>query len=229
MNLEETTSQRRQGTPRLPKKAAAAALTLLGALAFAGQDSLIKDLDIKQAPMLIVQPQGMAGQAGPDVQYDFIDQATYEDAASNLAVFAQVDRENRVYRPGDAVQLSVEVNEDAYLWVYDTGTSGKVHRIFPNRHDDNNFVRAGVPVAIPGPDANYDFQVTHPRGTELLTIIATTDNKPPAGHLLQTAPANGNPFMMLAGNAKSVAKDISISLREDHKVWARAAVGIRIE
>lgn len=228
MNLEETTDRITRSRPAsLPKAAAVAGLALVASLALAGEDSIVKDLHINQAPMLIVQPDGDL--AGYNIQHEFIDAQSYADKASTLAVSASVDRDDGVYRAGDAVRISVEVTEDAYLWVFDTGTSGKVHRIFPNRLDQNNFVRAGAPVTIPGPDANYDFQVSHPRGRELLTVIATADDSPLVEHLVEASASNGSPFMTLSGNAASVAKDISVSLREDHETWARDVAVIRID
>ena len=149
-----------------------------------------------------------------------------------LSVKASVDRgDDGVYRAGENVTLDVKVSEDAYVWVYDTGTSGKVHQIFPNRLETNNFVRAGAPATIPGADADYDFQVSHPRGRELLTVIATTSDRPLAAHLVEEAVPGGSasPYLALAGNAASVAKDLSISLREEHPNWVKAEATIRIE
>ena len=228
MNVEETTARSTRSRPaRLSKAVAAAGFTLVASLALAGEDSIVKDLHINQAPMLIVQPEG--GLPGYSVQYEFIDAQSYADTTGTLAVSARVDRDNGVYRAGDAVQISVEVTEDAYLWVFDTGTSGKVHRIFPNRLDEDNFVRAGAPVTIPDPSANYEFQVSHPRGRELLTVIATTDDGPLVDHLVEASASDSSPFVTLTGNAASVAKDISVSLREGHKTWARDVAVIRID
>ena len=195
---------------------AVACAVAAGPLALAGDDAAItKDLHISQTPMAtgIQPPTGRP-----------------EEAA--LSVRASVDRGNEgAYRAGEKVRLAVEVSEAAYVWVYDTGTSGKVHRIFPNAHEQDNLVRPGAPVSIPGPDAEYDFEVSHPRGTELLTVIATTSDRPLDSHLLQTAVPGGQsgPFLALAGDAASVAKDLSISLKKEHPAWAKAVAAIRIE
>ena len=193
---------------------AAGTCVLAAAAALAGDDaSITKDLHISQAPMVtnIVPTSSGPGEAG-------------------LSVFASADRgDGGAYKDGDKVRLSVEVSEDAYVWVYDTGTSGKVHQIFPNRFEEDNRARAGEAVSIPGPEANYDFQVSRPQGRELITVIATTSDRPLAPQLLQTEVSGGDgPFLALVGDAASVAKDLSISLREDHPVWTKAQTTIRI-
>ena len=72
--------------------------------------------------------------------------------------------------------MTVETSEDAYIWVFDTGTSGRVHQIFPNKYEEDNFVRAGQSVTLPEADAEYQYIASEPEGVELLTVIASRDN-----------------------------------------------------
>lgn len=188
---------------------AAAALGQGAAGAWAqSDDSVTKDLDIRQVPM--VEEIASAAPAASEGS---------ADAAHGLQVSAALDRPDRLYKHGDSLVLTLETSEDAYVWVFDTGTSGKVHQIFPNRYAEDNFVRGGMPVAIPGADAKYDLAVSHPRGAELVTVIASRENVPPARNLIDDGVAAG-PFLALRGTASSVAKDLSVSLREDHRAWA---------
>ena len=202
------------------RNAALAPLLLAALLAapavLADDASLTKDLHISQAPMLmVVEP--------------VADTATAPGgAAAELTVEARADRPDGRYRIGETVRLAVEVSEDAYLWVFDTGTSGKVHRIFPNRFEADNFVRGGATATIPGPGSDYDFRVSSPAGRELITVIATTTAEPLGADLVQEAVAGGSPFLALAGTAASVAKDLSISLREEHPVWTRDVLVVEI-
>ena len=192
------------------------------ALSGASGLSMLKDLHITQLPMVIREElEGASGGAvGTTVE---------ASPGGTLAVMASVDRDDSTYAAGDTVTLAVEVTEDAYVWVFDTGTSGKVHRIFPNEFDGQNFVQAGRPVLIPGPDANYDFQVSHPAGLELLTVIASKNDAVLAEDLVADASIPGIPFVALRGDAELVAKDISVSLREEHPVWASDVAVIRVE
>ena len=162
----------------------------------------LKDLNIRQAPMARIAPPKPSG-----VRTD-----------GSLAVSATLDRKSRRYKHGDDVVLTVRTTKDAYIWILDTGTSGKVHQIFPNRYEKDNFVRAGVAVRIPRADSKYRLAVSRPKGAELITVIASRENRPLTDALLDDALSNG-PFKALRGTAESVAKDLSISLRKVRSEW----------
>lgn len=178
----------------------------------ASAESYMKDLDIRQIPMAKIQPAKPAGAS----------------AASRLSVSASVDRANRKYRHGDNVVLTVKPSEDAYIWVFDTGTSGKVHQIFPNRYAKNNFVKANAALRIPGSGAKYMLTASRPKGAELLTVIASKTNASLTAEMMPKGHGN-SPFLALNGTAQSVAKDLSITLRKKHRVWARAQQVILID
>ena len=163
----------------------------------------LKDLDIRQVPMAELAPAPMSKPSSSDPE---------------LAVKTAVDRPDARYGHGDKLVLTVEVTEDAYVWVFDTGTSGRVHQIFPNKYDNDNFVRAGRAIAIPPQEADYQLLVSHPTGAELLTIIASKDSTPLAQKLIDQEIQAG-PFLALRGDAVTVAKDLSISLKKAHPNW----------
>ena len=205
---------------------AGAGVALAASVTLASDDVLTKDLHVSQVPMLLMVDRVCAPEQGCDdlpadraLDSDVVNAEASQAVVPTLQVEATVDR--GVYKAGEAVQLSVKVSEDAYLWIFDTGTSGKVHRIFPNRIDKDNFVRGGASVSIPSVDAEYKFEVSHPRGRELLTIIATKSDSPlVVDHLVDPGHTSGTPFAAL-GMAASVAKDLSVSLRDNHTEWAR--------
>ena len=136
--------------------------------------SYLKDLDIRQVPM---------------AELTLTPLSKPSSSSSALAVKTAVDRPDARYGHGDRLVLTVEVTEDAYVWVFDTGTSGKVHQIFPNNHESDNFVRADSPIAIPSQEADYELLVSHPTGVELLTVIASKDSTP----LAQDLDRSGDP------------------------------------
>ncbi len=189
-----------------------AATAALGVAAIAGEtdQSYLKDLDIRQHAMVEGLPPAPAPTAG------------------GLEVDAAVDRANRIYTHGDHVVLSVRATEDSYIWVFDTGTSGKVHQIFPNRYQENNFLAAGSTLNIPPADAEYALAVAHPQGAELITVVATRENAPLTPELVDLG-ANAGPFLALQGSADSVAKDLAITLRRQEAAWAKDQVVILIE
>ena len=193
----------------------AAMILMPSAATVSAEDSeaYFKDLHIRQMDMVtgITPPPAPAGR--PE--------------AGGLAVSARVDRPDRNYEHGDSLVLTVETTEDAYVWVFDTGTSGKVHQIFPNRYDESNFLAANVPLEIPGADSKYQLAVSHPRGAELITVIASKDKTPLTDKLIDES--GGGTFLALRGTAPSVAKDLAITLREQHSTWVKDEVVVRIE
>ena len=171
---------------------------LAAPLANATEPLYIKDLEPVQVPMAELGPTPVT---------------PTNTAGAGLAITTAVDRPDARYRDGDTLTLTVDVTEDAYVWVFDTGTSGKVHQIFPNRYETDNFVRAGKGIAIPSAGADYQLLVSHPKGAELLTVIASKDNIPLTRDLVDDATAGG-PFLALRGDAVSVAKDLNVTLKE---------------
>ena len=171
---------------------------LAAPLAHATEPSYMKDLDIRQVPM---------------AKLDVAPVSAQTTASTGLMIKTAVDRPDARYRHGDTLTLTVDVTEDAYVWVFDTGTSGKVHQIFPNRYESDNFVRAGRSIAIPPAGSEYQLLVSHPKGAELLTVIASKDDIPMTRDLVDQNTEAG-PFLALRGDAVSVAKDLNITLKE---------------
>ena len=124
--------------------------------------------------------------------------------------------------------LTVKATEDSYIWVFDTGTSGKVHQIFPNRYHENNFLAAGTTLNIPPMDSDYALAVSHPQGAELITVVATKENTPLTPELVDLG-ASAGPFLALQGTADSVAKDLAITLRRQAAPWTKDQVVILIQ
>ncbi|ADP70513.1 Peptidoglycan-binding domain 1 protein [Rhodomicrobium vannielii ATCC 17100] len=134
-----------------------------------------------------------------------------EDAPvpASIKVSAWLDRENATYRPGDAVTLQVRTSKPAYITVLDVGTSGKVHVIYPNRYQREKRVEAFEVVQIPTPDERYRFTVNGPAGREVLKVIAT---EKPIDTLDARRLSEAGPFYAVPGEARAIARDISVEL-----------------
>ena len=170
----------------------------------AGAADPYKDLSIEQRRMVEAMPP--APRPAP---------ATAARSGGAIGLTTTLDRADARYRPGESVALTVETSEDAYVWVFDTGTSGRVHQIFPNEHATDNFMRAGQPVTLPGEDAKYQFVAAEPAGVELITVIASRDNNPLTDGLIDRTTGAG-PFLALQGTAASVSKDLKITIDKQH-------------
>ena len=191
---------------------AVATFAMVQAASTEESEDYLKDLHIQQRPMVdaITPPPVQPGSSG-----------------AGLAVSAAVDRPDRSYQDGETLVLTIKTTEDAYIWVFDTGTSGKVHQIFPNKYDTSNYLAANTPLRIPQADSKYQLAVSHPQGSELITVVASKDSASLTPDLIDTT--GGGAFLALRGNAASVAKDLSITLREQHSTWVKDEVVVLIK
>jgi curli biogenesis system outer membrane secretion channel CsgG len=77
-------------------------------------------------------------------------------AASSVSATAKpielsVDVSKTRYRRGDAVELSVNTSQAAYVYCYvQSPTTGKIQRIFPNRFARDPRIEAHTPLVLPG-------------------------------------------------------------------------------
>ena len=170
------------------------------------EDSYIKDLDIRQKPMVEIKPA----------------------KSGTLSVVATLDRPNGTYKKGENVMLKVKANEDCYIWVFDTGTSGKVYQVYPNKFDKKNFLVAGKTLSIPGKNSKYQLAVSPPIGKELITVVASKENRPLTPDLIDQNASSG-PFVALRGTAETVSKDLSITLRKQKQEWTSDQVVFHIK
>jgi hypothetical protein len=146
--------------------------------------------------------------------------------SEGMTVSVGVDRPDGVYNIGDKVVLSVSVDRDAYVTVFNTGTSGKVHVIFPNEYQQDNHVLAGSPVLIPSDDADFDFIASGPPGTELITVVASTN---PDSLVQPGDTMAAGPFQAYTQTAQVVAKDLQITLEAQHRdAWAETTYRVLV-
>ncbi len=159
-----------------------------------------KDLSIEQ--------RAMVEQVAPEP-------AATTSSGNSPSLTTVLDRAEGIYRPGESVALTVKSTEDAYIWVFDTGTSGRVHQLFPNEYATDNFVRAGHSLTLPSEQDEYQFVVSQPAGVELLTVIASPNDKPLTRNFIDRE-TNAGPFLALLGTAASLSKDLHITIQQDH-------------
>ncbi len=118
---------------------------------------------------------------------------------SGLSVRIWVDK--GAYTVGETIQVHFEVNEEAYVYIYDIDAGGTVRLIFPNYWSRNNYVSAGQHVL---PDsAAYRFKIAEPTGTEYLQAIAT---KQPLGISPQFQ--SSAPYPLLGGDPEAFKQEM---------------------
>ncbi len=176
--------------------AAAAALTL-APLGLAEARSLTRDLSVEQRPLADWRP------ARP--------------SPSGLTVRAWLDGGKESYRIGETVTVFVRPNRDAYITLLDVGTSGKVHIIFPNRYQRNNFVPAHAVLRVPPEGARFRIRVGGPVGRELIKVIATRDSTP---LIAEEWLDDAGPYKAVRKSARVLTRDLAIEFDREGKDFA---------
>ena len=97
------------------------------------------------------------------------------------------------YMVGETMRVFFNVNQPAYIYLYDIQPDGVVRLAFPNAYSQSNFVSAGNHVLPDSP--SYHFTVHEPAGVEKLQIIASINPLP-------LSPSSfGEPFPMATPDA----------------------------
>jgi len=98
---------------------------------------------------------------------------------TDLQVRVWVDKDpnktgNPVYQIGERIQVSVRVNQDAYVYIFSVKASGEIDLILPNAFDQNNLLRAGETRTYPpAAGARYELVVDGPEGQDRVLAVAS--------------------------------------------------------
>jgi hypothetical protein len=90
-------------------------------------------------------------------------------------VRADVARVSRRYREGEAIELTVVSEADAYLYVLYQQADGKVVQIYPNSGTADNRIGARQTVSIPGENDRFAWTIGAPYGKEIIKVIAAKE------------------------------------------------------
>lgn len=86
-----------------------------------------------------------------------------------LALQLGLDRAS--YSPGDTLHLTVTLNQDAYVYIYNITPDRRVNLLFPNAYQPENLLRAGTHTI---PNKRYSLVISPPTGFECLQVLALT-------------------------------------------------------
>ncbi|MGQ9735859.1 MAG: PEGA domain-containing protein [Thermaceae bacterium] len=100
---------------------------------------------------------------------------------TDLSVKVWVDKEpaktgQAVYQVGEPIFVYVQVNQDAYVYLFSINANGKIDPILPNAYEQDNFLRGGEIRRYPPAGAQYRYTVTGPEGRD--TVLAVASKKP---------------------------------------------------
>jgi hypothetical protein len=80
-----------------------------------------------------------------------------------------------VYRRGDTPVFTVVAARDCFLTLTDVDQKGEGTVLFPNRFQQNNRIRAGAAVQLPGDNASFQYRMKD-RGFETVIAVCTETN-----------------------------------------------------
>jgi hypothetical protein len=95
---------------------------------------------------------------------------------TDLQVHVSVDKggENPAYQIGEQIRVSVNVNQDAYVYLFSVHSDGNIDLILPNKlSGGNEQLRAGETRTFPPQGANYRLTVDGPAGQDKVLAVAS--------------------------------------------------------
>ncbi len=148
-----------------------------------------------------------------------------ENPQAGFKVELKVDKPDATYKPGENVIVTLKTNKDCQVTLFNVGSGGKVHIIFPNEYQKDNKVKANQEYRIPPEGAKFAFKVSGPAGEDVIKAIATLDNIKLLGES-DTKPDGA--FQQVALKEIEVVEKIEDNLPKDPKRWAETEVTIKV-
>ena len=137
---------------------------------------------------------------------------------SDLKVSLTGNHPNGRYAPGEELQLSFSVDQDAYVLLLNTNAGGETTVLFPNEFSPSNFVRAGQQYQLPTPEMGFKLRVAPPFGNNLLKLIASSE---PVQLLNPTLLGKSGAFNTYGGNVETLSRSINEAVVQRPAVrWA---------
>lgn len=95
---------------------------------------------------------------------------------TNLRAQLWLDRSGNLpeYATGETIQFFTQLNDDAYVYLFNVDSYGRVDLILPNRFSTGDqFVQGGYQVSFPDPNDGFEFEVAPPRGINQVILLAS--------------------------------------------------------
>ena len=114
-----------------------------------------------------------AGGATPPTPQTAVATPPRPDGTQPLRIHVWTDRQR--YKVGDTLTFQFETTRDGYVTLVNSGTSGAVTILFPNRYSNGNQVKAKTRYSVPGPQDDYMMKVLGPPGIDLVYALVTLE------------------------------------------------------
>ncbi len=81
------------------------------------------------------------------------------------------------YRAGDYLDLTLRADDDCYITLLNWDSHGNFTKLFPNKYQEDNFIRGGRTYHFPPEDADFELHLPGPVGKEMLKLIVVTSSR----------------------------------------------------
>ncbi|MBI1205439.1 MAG: DUF4384 domain-containing protein [Rhodopseudomonas sp.] len=133
-------------------------------------------------------------------------------SAKDSDIHVSVSADKHVYKIGDAMRLSVEVDKPAYVYVFDIGTSGHTTLLFPNKFHENARLKPGAKISIPGEKDDWSITVDGPVGADYVIALATSRKmSKQATERMRAQLKGGATFATIKRPAREVVRDLVVT------------------
>jgi len=89
-------------------------------------------------------------------------------------VSVEVDRKDKTYKLGDAVQIRVRSEREGHLYVFNLDPDGSITLLYPNDTQKETMIPANTDIMIPPANSKDRISVGEPVGKELIKAVVTT-------------------------------------------------------
>jgi hypothetical protein len=110
------------------------------------------------------------------------------------------------YRIGDGPVFTIVTSQDCFLTLMDIDEKGEGTVLLPNRFQQENFIKAGVPIQFPGAGAPFQFRMKD-KGRETVTAVCAT--RVGGGDRIQHD-FNKNQFTPVPNYTTAIARSIAV-------------------
>lgn len=106
----------------------------------------------------------------------------------------QLGLDKALYSPGDTLRLTVTLNQESYVYIYNITPDRRVNLLFPNAYQPENLLPAGTHTI---PNTRYSFVISPPTGVECIQVLALAAPLPLSA-LIPPDDSRSSPFPLLS-------------------------------
>ena len=148
--------------------------------------------------------------------------------STDLSARVWVDRDpggrgTSTYRVGDQIRISVSVNRNAYVYLFNINSSGEVNLILPNAYAGGaSYLYANEVRTFPASNAGFRFTVDGPSGID--RVLAVASSEPLDMSTLYSAAGGGFYDVQVQGQ-QNLARALSIVVEPvPARAWVTASI-----